>query len=88
KSKVLQIPLEEAAGKFSYPMRIKEELFQTAWDTFQPWRDRVFFYLCMEGRELWETVFGFCYENNEEFEEALFDHVNNKLGVFSNSTVI
>ncbi|MCH8068649.1 MAG: hypothetical protein IID16_05170 [Candidatus Marinimicrobia bacterium] len=88
KSKVLQIPLEEAAGKFSYPMRIKEELFRTAWDAFQPWRDRVFFYLCMEGRELWETVFGFCYGNNEEFEEALFDHVNNKLGVFSNSTVI
>lgn len=88
KSKVLQIPLEEVLGKFSYPMRIKEELFHTAWDAFQPWRDKVFFYLCMEGRELWESVFGFCYGNNEEFEEALFDHVNSKLGVFSNSTMI
>jgi len=78
-SKVLQIPMEETAGKFSYPNHIKEELFNTVWAAFQPWHDTVFFYLCMEERKLWESVFGFCYNNNEEFEQDLFNHVSHKL---------
>ena len=79
RSKVLQIPMEEVAGKLSYSMQTKEEMFQTAWKLFQPWHDTVFFYLCMESRELWESVFGFCYDSNEAFERALFDHVSSKL---------
>jgi spore photoproduct lyase len=77
-SKVLQIPLEETAGKLSYPQQIKEELFQTAWHAFVPWHDSVFFYLCMETRELWQSVFGFCHDNNNAFEEALLEQVFNK----------
>ncbi len=77
-SKVLQIPLEETAGKLSYPQQIKEELFQTAWHAFAPWHDSVFFYLCMENRELWQSVFGFCHDNNNAFEEALLEQVFNK----------
>ena len=78
-SKVLQIPMEETAGKYSYPVDTKKELFQTVWNAFQPWHDTVFFYLCMETRELWESVFGFCYDSNEQFEHALFNHVSQKL---------
>ena len=77
-SKVLQIPLEETAGKLSYPQQIKNELFQTAWHAFAPWHDSVFFYLCMENRELWQSVFGFCHDNNNAFEEALLEQVFNK----------
>lgn len=79
RSKVLQIPMEEASGKLSYPFEIKSELFQTAWEAFKPWHGDVFFYLCMESRELWESVFGFCYANNEAFEEALFNQTSQKL---------
>ena len=78
-SKVLQIPMEDAAGKLSYPFHIKEEMFTTAWEAFRQWRDQVFFYFCMEDRKLWESVFGYCYEKNEEFEDALCNQVFQKL---------
>ena len=78
-SKVLQIPMEDAAGKLSYPFHIKEEMFTAAWEAFHPWRDQVFFYFCMEDRKLWESVFGYCYEKNEEFEDALCNQVFQKL---------
>ena len=78
-SKVLQIPMEDAAGKLSYPFHIKEEMFTTAWSAFQPWANDVFFYFCMEDRKLWESVFGYCYEKNEEFEDALCEKVFQKL---------
>jgi len=78
-SKVLQIPMEDAAGKLSYPFHIKEEMFTTAWEAFLQWRDQVFFYFCMEDRKLWESVFGYCYEKNEEFEDALCNQVFQKL---------
>ena len=54
-------------------------IFQFVWDEFSLWHNKVFFYMCMEDRELWETVFGNCYENNVEFETALFQHVSDKL---------
>ena len=78
-SKILQIPMEDAAGKLSYPFHIKEEMFTAAWEAFHPWRDQVFFYFCMEDRKLWESVFGYCYEKNEEFEDALCNQVFQKL---------
>jgi len=78
-SKVLQIPMEDSAGKLSYPFQIKNEMFVTAWEVFRPWQNDVFFYFCMEERKLWESVFGYCYENNEEFEEDLFEKVSRKL---------
>ena len=33
----------------------------------------------MEDRELWNHVFGKCYESNDEFEKDLFDSVKRKL---------
>jgi hypothetical protein len=32
----------------------------------------------METRELWQSVFGFCHDNNNTFEEALLEQVFNK----------
>ena len=72
-TKVLQIPLEPIHGKFSYSEAIKEEMFSALYQTFSEWHSSVFFYLCMENASLWESVFGFSYENNEEFEQALLD---------------
>lgn len=86
RSKVLQIPMEETAGKLSYPMPVKEEMFRAAWNAFRPWHERVFFYLCMESRELWESVFGFCFQNNEEFEESMLQDLSHKLGLNSEPT--
>jgi spore photoproduct lyase len=82
RSKVLQLPLHDAAGKLSYPYEIKRELFSRAYAAFGPaWKREVFFYLCMEDPELWEPVFGFSYADNEEFETAMKEAYARKMGL-------
>ena len=80
KSKILQMPMEDAAGKLSYPVAVKTNFFKHVYDQFKVWHDSVFFYLCMEDTKLWPAVFGFEYANNKEFEtqmkEAYFKKVN------------
>ncbi len=68
KSKILQMPLVDAAGKLSYPLAIKEELFSFAYQSLKPWHKEVFFYMCMEDHALWKRVFGYEYPTNESFE--------------------
>lgn len=69
KSKILQMPLEDANGKFSYPLGIKRLMFKTAYDSFSnEWKEKVFFYMCMEDKSLWTDVFGYSYSSNENFE--------------------
>lgn len=79
KSKILQIQFKDASGKYSYSREIKEKIFGTVWEAFKPWHDKVFFYLCMEERELWKSVMGRSYDSNNEFEDALFSSVSGKM---------
>ena len=78
-SKVLQIPMADAVGKTSYTIEIKKEIFSHVLSQFSSWHDQVFFYLCMEERSIWESVFGKCYVDNTEFENALFNSVSSKM---------
>jgi spore photoproduct lyase len=68
KSKILQMPLIPAAGKLSYPLSLKKEMFKFAYESLKPWHKKVFFYLCMEDHSLWKDVFGYEYPTNESFE--------------------
>jgi spore photoproduct lyase len=70
-SAILRMPMEEIAGKYSYPFEQKKELFQLAMDELGEWQDQVFFYLCMEDKELWQPIFGMEYADNESFEEHM-----------------
>ena len=70
-SKILQMPLEDSAGKLSYPLDIKLDLFRSVFQFLGPWHEKVFFYLCMESQELWKPVFGHEYDSNEELENAM-----------------
>lgn len=70
-SKILQMPLIDANGKYSYSLELKEEMFSTLYKAFKPWHEEVFFYLCMEDESLWQKVFGYEYMNNDAFEEAM-----------------
>ncbi len=79
RSKILQMPLEDAEGKFSYPLKLKREMFGFAYESFIDWHDRVFFYLCMEDTSLWPEVFGYDYSDNEEFEAAMIGHYKGKI---------
>jgi len=78
-SKVLQIPMADAVGKSSYTKEIKKEIFGHVLNQFSSWHDKVFFYLCMEERSVWESVFGKSYVDNTEFESALFSSVSSKM---------
>lgn len=79
-SKILQMPLTEAAGKLSYPLELKNEMFKHVYDSFKDWHDQdVFFYLCMENRDSWLKVFGFAYPSNEDFEFHMKKSYLNKI---------
>jgi len=79
KSKVLQIPMEDAVGKSSYTKEVKKAIFSNVYDEFRLWHKDVFFYLCMEQSSIWEMVFGDYYKNNADFETALFESVSLKM---------
>lgn len=74
KSKILQMPFEDAAGKTSYPIELKKRFFKQVYHAFAPWHGEVFFYLCMEDPSLWPEVFGFDYADNAAFENAMKSH--------------
>ena len=79
KTKILQIPLIDASGKFSYPLDIKKEMFRFAYNSLVPWHKEVFFYLCMEDCSLWKDVFGYEYPTNESFEMDMKLHYMQKI---------
>ena len=83
RSKITQIPHEDASGKTSYPEATKIEMFKHAFESFKPWQrgeDKVFFYLCMEPHELWAKTFGYNYATNNDFEHAMLGAYSKKIG--------
>ena len=83
RSKITQIPHEDASGKTSYPQETKIEMFSHAYNSFKEWQkgeDRVFFYLCMEPHELWAKTFGYQYATNNDFEHAMLSAYCKKIG--------
>jgi len=80
RSKITQIPHEDASGKTSYPIETKIEMFKHAYESFKPWHKDVFFYLCMEPHELWEKTFGYNYATNNNFEHAMLEAYSKKIG--------
>ncbi|MCF6309781.1 MAG: hypothetical protein L3J19_04795 [Sulfurimonas sp.] len=81
RSKITQMPFEDASGKSSYPDATKIEMFKHAYESFAPWHKDVFFYLCMEEHEMWEKTFGYQYTTNNDFERAMLAAYAKKLGM-------
>ena len=85
-SSILQMPMEDCAGKLSYPLEIKKDLFSLIYQAFpDSWKDSVFFYMCMEHIDLWEPVFGRSYNSNEQFEADMLKTYNEKISRISQS---
>ncbi len=82
RSKITQIPHEDASGKTSYPEATKIAMFKHAYESFKPWQqeEKVFFYLCMEPHELWAKTFGYQYATNNDFEHAMLAAYCKKIG--------
>ena len=71
-SRVLEIPLVEAAGKYSYTLDIKEEMFSTLYSYFsKEFKENIFFYLCMEDPSLWKKCLNREYSCDKEFENDM-----------------
>ncbi len=79
KTKITQMPFDPIAGKFSYPLETKIEMFSHAYKSFVPWHKKVFFYLCMEEHSLWKKCFGYEYATNNDFENAMLFAYTQKL---------
>jgi len=73
KTKITQIPHEDASGKTSYPLSTKIDMFSHAYNSFKAWHKDVFFYLCMEEHSLWKDCFGYEYATNNDFERAMLE---------------
>ena len=68
-SKVLEMELVDAAGKYSYPLDKKEKMFKHIYPSFpKEYEDNIFFYLCMEDPSLWMKCLGREYSCDKEFE--------------------
>ena len=80
RSKITQMPFENASGKSSYPDETKVEMFKHAYESFKPWHKDVFFYLCMEEHEMWAKTFGYQYSTNNDFERAMLSEYSKKIG--------
>lgn len=79
-TKMLQMDLVPTAkGKLSYPPELKKQQFSLIFQSFAPWHDQVFFYLCMEEAEYWTSTFGRVYPDNDSFEHALLTASRAKL---------
>ncbi|NPA66804.1 MAG: hypothetical protein GXO11_07985 [Epsilonproteobacteria bacterium] len=81
KTKITQMPFDEIAGKHSYPLQTKVEMFSHAYKSFAPWHKEVFFYMCMEEHSLWEKCFGYHYATNNDFERDMLYNYTKKLGL-------
>lgn len=81
RTKITQIPHADASGKTSYPHATKVEMFKSAYESFQPWHDNVFFYLCMEEHGMWKEAFGYQYSTNNDFEHAMLGAYTKKLNM-------
>ena len=83
-SSILQMPMEDCAGKLSYPLEIKKEIFSSIYQAFpDSWKGSVFFYMCMEHIDLWQPVFGRSYASNEQFETDMLNTYHEKISRFS-----
>ncbi len=70
KTKILQMQTAlDPNGKITYPKDLKIKLYKNLFSEFEDWKDKTYFYLCMETADIWQEVFGFSYKNNEEFSK-------------------
>lgn len=71
-SRVLEMELTPAAGKFSYPLEIRKKMYETLFSFFpEDYRRNVFTYLCLEDPSLWLPALGREYGSDREFEEDM-----------------
>lgn len=79
-TRVLEMELVPTAGKYSYPFKIKKEMFGHFFSSFHKgYLDSIFTYLCLEDPKLWLPVLGRQYNSDKEFELDMKKHYMEKI---------
>jgi len=79
-TKTLQMEFEkDPHGKLTYPDHLKIKMFKHMYDVFKPWRENIFFYLCMEKASIWEESLNYVYDNNDDFEREFGKQTMSKI---------
>lgn len=79
-TRVTQMPLAPIAGKYSYDFETKKKMFNYVYNQFpSDWKDKVFFYLCMEDPKLWDACLNRSYSCNADFEQDMKKHYFDKV---------
>ena len=79
-TRVTQMPLDIIAGKYSYDIETKKRMFSYVYSLFpKEWKEKVFFYLCMEDPSLWMPCLGREYSCNADFEADMKKHYFDKI---------
>lgn len=79
-SKLLQMETESTPdGKITYAFAVREKLYANVLEALEPWKGRVFQYLCMEHRPMWEAVMGYAYSNMGEMDDVFNESAFAKL---------
>lgn len=79
-TRVTQMPLAPIAGKYSYDFETKKKMFSYVYNQFpSDWKEKVFFYLCMEDPALWDKCLNRSYSCNADFERDMKKHYFDKV---------
>ena len=69
---LFQEMVKGADGKFRYPKPIRIEMYRKILTWIRSIRPGAFVYLCMEGKDMWERVFGFAPDSDVNVGELFF----------------
>lgn len=84
-SKLLQMPTEKTPdGKITYSFEIREKLYTNVLQALKPWEGKVFQYLCMEHKPMWDKVMPYTYTSMGEFDDTFSDSAFAKLTTLTN----
>ena len=79
-SKIWQIDQEETPdGKITYAYEVRKKLYTLALQKLSPWKNKVYFYLCMEFQKMWKDIMDVEYKSIPEFNKDMCNHVWSKL---------
>jgi len=53
-----------ADGKYRYPKPLRIKMYRHIYNTIKNINENIFVYLCMEGRDIWQKVFGYMPDND------------------------
>ena len=68
-------------GKWRYPKPRRIEIYKWAAEPLTKWSKDIFVYFCMELPDVWEKVFGWSPEDNEDFDKKFGESLKGRMDI-------